>query len=64
MECSPEGKLGEQSTVSCQRKPSPPPSHPAGARSCRENGMTLPGHLAGGGAERGDRGAACVAFVI
>lgn len=39
-------------------------SRPAGARSCRENGMTLPGHLAGGGAGRGERDAECVAFVI
>lgn len=37
--------------------PSPTTVATAGARSCRENGMTLPGHLAGRRAERGERGA-------
>lgn len=41
----------------------PPPPGPGHAVS-RDNGMTLPGHLAGGRAERSERAAECVAFVI
>lgn len=58
----PGGRLVEQSAVSRQRKPSlhRGPGHAVS----RENRMTLPGHLAGGRAERSGRGAERVAFVI
>lgn len=65
---SQRGELGDLSTVSCQRKPESPPAPtplvPTGARSCRENRMTLARYLAGRGAARRQRGAECVTFVI
>lgn len=60
----PRGKAcrAEHGVMPKKAKPPPPPG--PGHAVSRENGMTLPGHLAGGRAERSERAAECVAFVI